>query len=350
MSYMKAKSKEVIQGYVLTSAKYDFSRYEKLILYKLVEIAQDDLKGKKLNAGYSINRSLFDDVILEIPVKDFMPTGDKNHSQIKKALISLRNKTIEYENDKEWRIIGIIEKPIIKKYSDKVIFEVQPLIWESILNFTKGHTKYELNAAMSFKSVYAMRFYEMFSKNLKPLTFKIDTLKERFGLQDKYTDRPADFIKRVIAPAKKELDLKSEYSFNYSTHKEGRQIKNIKFVPYYIESNKNPELYEKELKKRTSLRFDLSKEFIRQLNELGFSNEGVKNNLKLFKEANEKIDLYAFLKKVSRNAFEAKNPPAYVIGSLRKYLKNKDSEKPINPEQSAKINDLLSSISSEKTI
>ncbi len=236
---MKVKSKEVIQGYVLTAAKYDFSKFEKLILYKLVEIAQDDLKGKKLNASYSINRSLFDDVILEIPITDIIPNGSKNHHRIKKALKSLRNKTIEYEDDKEWRIIGIVEKPTIKKYSDKLIFEIQPLIWEAILNFTKGHSKYELDAAMSFKSVYAMRFFEMFSKNLTPLSFSIETLKERFGLKDKYTNRPSDFIKRVIIPAKKELDAKSEYSFNYSLHKKGRQISYIKFLPYYIEPNRN---------------------------------------------------------------------------------------------------------------
>lgn len=346
---MKTKSKEVIQGYVLTSAKYDFSRFEKLILYKLVEIAQDDLKGKKLNAGYSINRSLFDDVILEIPIKDIMPDGSKNHYQVKKALVSLRNKTIEYEDDEEWRVIGIIEKPIIKKYSDKLIFEVQPLIWEVLLNFTKGHSKYELNAAMSFKSVYAMRFFEMFSKNLKPLSFSIETIKERFGLKDKYTNRPSDFIKRVILPAKKELDLKSEYSFNYSVHKEGRQISYIKFVPYYIASNRNQELYEQDLRKKTSLRFDLSREFIQYLKRLGFSNDGIRNNLKLLKEANQKIDLYDFLKKVARKANEAKSPPAYIIGALKKYLKNKDSEVPVDPKQSAQIADLLSSVSSKKT-
>lgn len=347
---MLVKSKEVIQGYVLTSAKYDFSKGEKLILYKLVELAQDDIKGKKLNSGYSINRTLFDDIIVEIPVKDILSAGSKNHSQIKKALIGLRNKTIEYENDDEWRIIGFIEKPVIKRFSEKIIFEVQPLIWEAILNFTKGYSKYELNAVLSFKSVFAMRFYELFNaNNLKPQTIPIDILKKRFGLEDKYIGRPADFIKRVIDGAKKELDLKSEYSFNYTALKDGKKITKIKFVPYYIESNKNQHLYEKQLQKKTSLRFDLSQEFIRYLNELGFTNDGVRNNLKLFKEANQKIDLYGFLKKIARKANEAKNPPAYVVGALRKYLKNKDNETPIDPKQSAKITGLLNKISSEKT-
>lgn len=346
---MKANSKEVIQGYVLTSAKYDFSKYEKWIMYKLVEMAQADTKGKKLDAGYSINRNLFNDVLIEIPVKEFFPDGDKNHTRLKKALTSLRNKTIEYETDKEWRLIGIIEKPLIEKYADTLAFEVQPLIWEAILNFTKGHSRLELNRAMSFTSVYAMRFYELFYKNLQPQTLSIDTLKERFGLSDKYIGRPANFINRVIIPAKTELDLKSEYSFNFTEIKEGRKVTKIKFVPYFIESNRNAELYGKELQKKTSLRFDLSQEFIMYLNNLGFTNEGVRNNIKLFREANQKIDLYSFLKKVSRKANEADNTPAYVIGALRKYLKNTANEKPINPKQSTQITELLNKVSSSKT-
>jgi len=346
---MKIKSKEVLQGYVFTAAKYDFTRYEKLVIYKLVEIAQDDLKGKKLNAGYSINKSLFDDRIIEIPIKDFLTEGDKNHHQVKKALVSLRNKSIEYEDKEEWRYVGIIEKPIIQKYSQTIKFEVQPLIWSAILNFTKGHSRYELNAAMSFKSVFSMRFFELFSKNLMPITLNIETLKERFGLADKYNGRPADFIKNVVEVAKKELDLKSEYSFNYTKIKKGKKTDAIKFVPYVIESNRNNEVYEKELKKRTSLRFDVSKELIQFLNDLGFTNDGVRNNLKLFKEANTRIDLYSFLKKISRKALQAKNPPAYVVGALKKYLENKENETPVNPKRAAEITDLLDNLSSDKT-
>lgn len=344
---MKVKSKEVLQGYVFTAAKYDFSRYEKLIMYKLVEIAQKDMKGKRLDESYIIGKTLFDDRIIEIPVKEFIPSGDKNHTQLKKALLSLRNKTIVYEDSEEWRPIGIIEKPLIKKYSDIVRFEVQPLIWEAILNFTKGHSRYELNAAMSFKSVFAMRFFEMFSKNLNPVTYRIETLKERFGMSDKYNGRPSDFIKNVVNVAKKELDLKSEYSFNYSTFKKGKKTDSIRFVPYYIESNKNEELYEKELQKKVSLRFDVSKEIIQFLNNLGFENDGVRNNLKLFKEANRQIDLYTFLKKISRKASAAKSPPAYVIGALKKYLENKDKEVVVDKESADKIEQLLDGISSK---
>ena len=162
------------EPYILTTAKYNFSVYEKRVLYKLIELVQADLEGKKLLPGYSVNKTLFDDKIITIPIKSLLNhENDKNHRKIKDALIGLRNKTIEYETLKKWELIGIIEKPIIEKYADIIKFEVNPRIWEVILNFAKGFRKYELKTAMSFESVYTMRFYEIFSGQKKPIIFTI---------------------------------------------------------------------------------------------------------------------------------------------------------------------------------
>jgi len=37
------------------------------------------------------------------------------------------------------------------------------------MNFAKGYRKYELQTAMEFESVYAMRFYELLSGQKTPL-------------------------------------------------------------------------------------------------------------------------------------------------------------------------------------
>lgn len=41
-------NKQVFQSYVLTTAKYDFSPYEKRIMYRLIELAQKEIEGIKL--------------------------------------------------------------------------------------------------------------------------------------------------------------------------------------------------------------------------------------------------------------------------------------------------------------
>lgn len=330
----------------MTSAKYNFSIYEKRIMYRIIEIAQADIKGKKLNWRYSINENLFKDKLIRIETSAFLKSSeDNNYEEVKKALTSLRNKTIEYETEAEWKLIGIIEKPRIERYNSFATFEIQPEIWNAVLNFTKGYSKYELEVAMAFNSVYSMRFYELFSNNKQPMTLKIDVLKERFGISEKYENRPADFIKNVIDVAKKELDKKSEFSFNYSKIKEGRKVTMIAFVPVYISENAAKTKEEKNLTKKVSLRFDFSKDFILYLNSLGFSNQGVKNNLKLFKELNEKGDLYGFLKNVSRNASTAKNPQGYIISAMKTYLKKMEFTVKVNKEDRDKVNDILIGLS-----
>ena len=40
--------KQVVQSYILTTAKYDFSPYKKRIMYRLIELAQKEIEGIKL--------------------------------------------------------------------------------------------------------------------------------------------------------------------------------------------------------------------------------------------------------------------------------------------------------------
>jgi hypothetical protein len=208
---MNINNKDVIQSYIMTTAKYDFSADEKRILLRLVETWQYLLEGKELKG--KIDRDLFGGYILEFPISYFVPDNQTNYKRIKDALRSLNDKKFEYEDSNLWEIIRIIERPQIRK-REKVIFELNEKIVECFLNFTKGYRKFELETALSFSSVYAVRFYELMSGQTTPLTFTFTKLKEMFQLTDKYPRTP-DFIKRVIEPAKRELDEKSPFSFEY---------------------------------------------------------------------------------------------------------------------------------------
>ena len=319
---MKISNKDVIQSYILTTAKYEFNVYEKRVLYRLVELAQADLEGKKLLQGYTINKTLFEDRIVKLPIKAFLNgEKDKNHKLVKQALKDLRNKTIEFETTERWELIGIIEKPKIEKYDDTVEFEVNPRIWNAILSFAKGFRKYELKTAMSFETVYAMRFYELFSGQKTPIIYTVENLKIMFGLEGKYK-MINDFVKRVIIPAKEELDKKAPYSFEFKTLKAGRKIKAIKFYPYEIHKNRDTSIENKQLAKQVSLSWDLDKIIVDYLEQtFGFTTDEIKRNLDLFKLANSKIDLLASLSKIKRKALEAnKGPKPYVIGTLKKMI------------------------------
>jgi len=318
---MKITNKDVIQSYLLTSARYDFDVYEKRILFRLVELCQPQLKGQKLNDKFSINSDLWGNRDIKMPISSFLKgEDDKNHSRVKDALRRLNDKRFEYEDDKIWKPIRLIELPRINKYEEFVEFKIHSEIFQTILNFSKGFRKLELETVMQFESVYSMRFYELFSGKKTPITYTIDHLKIMFKLEGKYK-RVNDFFRYVIEPAQKELNKKSPYSFEYKAEKEGRRITKIKFYPVYVPENRDPQVEEKQLKKQVSPYWELSPMIIQYLKQnFLFQMKEINSNIDLLKTAEKKLDLMLFLSSLKVKAHEKRNPKGYVINAIKKHL------------------------------
>lgn len=320
---------EIVQSYVLTSARYDFSVYEKRILFRIIEHLQHELEGKPLNERCVIQQNLFNDRRFTMPISEFLNgETDKNHARIKKALMDLRNKAFEYEDESVWEYLGIIERPLVDKYKTTVEFTVTPKLYECFLNFAKGYKRYELNTAFQFESVYAMRFYELLAGQTKPLSYSVDALKDMFGLSDKY-DRVNDFIKRVVDVAKRELDAKSPYSFIYKTNRDedgGRAIHTLHFYPVRTEHSDQFEEM-KTVRRQTSPHWDLPPHIINYLKLYGFQSKDLKNNLDLLVWANANLDIPNFISSKKRYIEEqAKNPVAYIIGLFKHAQKKQHNE------------------------
>ena len=320
------KNKEVLQSYILTTAKYDFSVYEKRILYRIIELNQNLLEGKKLNDRYQVNNTLFKSKEYVMPISAFLTTEDsktdKNHSRIKKALKGLQQKIIEYEDDEAYRSAGIIfNVEINKTRADNVTFYVADFIYQTLMDFSKGYRKYELKVAMQFESIYAMRFYELFSSQKTPINYSIDRLKEMFGITDKYKETK-DFIKYVIVSAKKELDKCSPYTFHYETMKTGRKITSIHFVPIYQPQFEDENLKKQKLNKQMSNKWFIPKNIYDFLiHNFNFTDKELNNNLNLFENLYNNMSeeaLLDFLVDIRFFASNADNPKGFIIGSLKK--------------------------------
>lgn len=231
-------NKAIFQSYIWTCAKYDFSPYEKRIIYRLIEFAQRWLEGIKIKDHMHKIEPSDCGVNITMPVASILrDEDDHNYAKAKAAFTSLSKKGAEYEDDKIWFYTAIIEHPKIEKGTGIATFHVYDPIWRAALDFTKGFKKYELITAMKFKSVYAMRFYELMSGQTKPLFVSLegsDGLRERFCLQGKY-ERVNDFKRYVIDAAKKELDESSPYSF---VAKEERKERRSLAGPYSLYSLK----------------------------------------------------------------------------------------------------------------
>lgn len=317
------KNKDLIQSYVVTTAKYDFSAYEKRVLYRIIEMLQPKTKDLKLKYNYSMKKDLFDNVEFTVDISAFLAKdSDKNYTKVKKALTDLRNKSFQYEDEKHWGVYGIIEMPKIEKYQSQVKFTVTPLLMDAFLNFSKGYRKFELKTAMSFDSVYSMRFYELFSGKSQPITYSIIELKEMFKIETKYK-LVADFLRYVIKPAQKELDKHSPYSFKYESVKTGRKITHITFKPYFIPKNRDKKLDKKELQKDLDLRWVIDKATINILiDKFEFTKKGIKNNqeliLKLVNSSNPTFQEFIADVNGMIRKFDIQNKPGFFIGQLKK--------------------------------
>lgn len=315
------KSNELaIQSYIFTTAKYDFNAYEKRIMYRLVELAQDEIKGIMIRDNmHKIEPTLFGREIT-MPVADILRNEkDQNYTIAKKAFRSLAQKGVEYEDDKFWQYTAIISNPKIDKIKGSVVFTVLDDIWRCLLDFTKGYRKYELITAMQFKSVYSMRMYELMSGQKRPLEFTFEDLKQRFGVKDKYK-LVGHFKTRVLDIAKKELDECSPYSFNYIEIKEGRKVVGFKFFPTFHPDKQDPELYEREKRSKLTARAQISKEALDYLRySFEFKAAEINKNKKTIIEGEQKIpDFIGFLSSLVGPSRTAKNRIGYVINAIKR--------------------------------
>lgn len=330
-----------IQSYVLTTAKYDFSPYEKRLLYLLVQMAREYYEEETSALQFpkdcrKLVRMRGKDLMeVTIPLASMLShDGDKNYSCVKQALKSLASKGFEFEDTDSdtWQYINIIAYPKVTKREGKVSFMLDKRIWECCLDFTKGYRKYELTIAMKFKCSYSMRFYEIVSNQKKPIRFSVEQIKEMFCITDKYK-LFADFRRKVLDSAKKELDSCSPYTFDYEFIKEGKKVTTIVLYPIHQPQFEDPELVKDSLRAKTSLSWDMNRDIIKLFKAVGFTVDELQRNRELIIRANmlfstdfeEKLQAI-----IHRSHDRADRQKAYIIGSLKKAVSDEGSRRKEN--------------------
>lgn len=167
-----------------------------------------------------------------------------------------------------------------------------------------------------------------------------------FKISDKYK-LVSDFFRKVIEPAKRELDAKSPYSFEYKINKSGRKFHSITFIPKFQPQHQDEDLEHNRLQQQLSSRWTLSKQEIDYLhNNFGFTEEEIRKNMDTFKDVLAVTDLLNELARIKSKINELNtkgkgiaNVKGYVITSLRNtvtrivekckaYLENQEKNQP----------------------
>lgn len=326
---LSPKGRQVIQSYIATTAMYDFNVYEKRVMYNLVKLAQSQIEGVAISDNlHKICHDLKGYVHITLPLSDFLADeDDKNHRRIKEALKSLHRKTFEYLDNDVWECISIIALPKIALHSRQVSFIVDSRVWDILLDFSRGFSRYDIEVAFRLESCYSMRFYELMACQKEPLTYSIDALRRIFKLEDKYA-YTKDFIRRVVEASRLELDQKSPVSFTYSPVKEGKRITQLIFFPVKRALAATEEDEHRRLVRKYGSTAVLSANERRFLEEIGFNESGINNNIDLFIECQQNLDFIYELALIKGKCRTKKNPCGWAIRTLNGKLADKKSSRP----------------------
>lgn len=222
----------------ITMARYELSLIEKRVMYYVLkEIRQQFVLSE------NGQRNLFNDLVVRINVSQLVKAVDNNdnYTLVKNALRNLRLRSFEWDNGEEefsenyeWLEVGFIDW---SKWNKGGTVEVQ--ISKTILPFyvelTSRYTEYSLLVAMSLKSKWSQRMYELCAQWRAAGGFQVgvNELKEMFKLEVKYT-RFAAFKENVLEVAREEIKTlydkgECDLYFNYGENKDGRTVNTLSF-------------------------------------------------------------------------------------------------------------------------
>lgn len=209
----------VIQSYLTTIMKGNFSLYEIRIFVKIVEHANVILRGAKISR--LLGKSVCVDGLncnLQLPIKSVMTEGSHDYVNVKEALSRLMKKEVEiYDAVKRvWCKATLINNIRVAEGDGLIKFTVPKWLLEYILNFVYGNfSEYNLQAALSLPSAYAVRMYWLTCSMTSPVNYSVKMLREMLGVGEKYKETK-DFIKRCIDPPQKMLADRKLNGYTYT--------------------------------------------------------------------------------------------------------------------------------------
>lgn len=201
----------IAQSNALTEGRYDFSRLEMNALYCIIrQVRREYVETPREQKVYTNMR-------IEIPETTLAEIADAAHrAEAKEALISLRHRDVTLEDEHgNWMNTGFIT--MAKYEAERKVFtvEVSSEIMPHFVELASRFTVYSLTVAISLKSKWAQRFYELccqyrnhLENGIPRFHKSVSQLRMMFKLEDKYRKLP-DLKKFIIDKAAK--DLKSSF-------------------------------------------------------------------------------------------------------------------------------------------
>ncbi len=250
----------------LVQAKYSMSLQQKRIMIWLIsQIKPNDIDFKEHVLS-----------VRELVVICGL-SGESAYKQIKDITFSLIEKgirIIDITNSKDESEIQVswLSSALYKKGEVSLTFS--PKLKPYLLQLKDKFTAVDVLDLMQFKSVHAIRIYELLKQyqNIGERLIRIEDIKECCGVLDRLK-KYSDFEKKILLIAQREINEKSDIYFEFEREKHIRKIVAIRFIinknkAYELRNNHTTQIQEVKRKPaviHTLKEFGLSTRIVNQL-------------------------------------------------------------------------------------
>lgn len=222
MKKLESENNLVVRANQLIEAKYRLTATEQKIIYVLTSmIHKDDEDFKPYN----------------IMINDLMTLIDTDshskYTEVKTVSRNLMKKVFtihDTEKDEEIQVAWF--SSVNYKHKKGIVeFEFSPYLKPLMLQLKSHFTKFKLDNVMQLRSGYSLRLYELLKQYEKigRRQFDVSKLRELIGISQKEYSLYADFKKRVLIQAQKEINSRTDITFDFKEIKEGKKIIAIEF-------------------------------------------------------------------------------------------------------------------------
>jgi len=290
------------QHNAVTSGRYDFTACQLDIIFMLL-------------AGLEEGRMTY-----RIHAKDIQTiTGREwNYQQLKKSTEDIGSRMFEMETDTTYEQIWLFQK--VTYLFGEGAFEVmisepaKPLFFHLKNNFTH----FQLKSVLSCTSKYAKRLYMLACQWRRvgsfPRPIPITELKKMLGMVDRKGNEQfgqiGQFKEKVLEVAKKQINEKTDISFDYELYKKGRSYA---YVQIFVDRDKkvseqleidHRESVEHQKNVRSVMAYGIGREYAELIARDGYGR---------FEEFVEEVN-----RKARKGELKVENASAYIIGAYRK--------------------------------
>lgn len=284
----------------LTLSRHNFTPIEKRCLYYVIKEVRRLYVDRDLRENENTYQDLFSDMYLYLKPEQLQQLGDEV-KDVYSALRRLRQREILIDTEEVWIAVSWIIKAKHDKKNNTYEVQVSKDILPYLVELAQQFTEYSLTVAISLKSTYSQRFYEIccMYRNKGKFFLEVDKLRYMLKIEDKKAyENTAELKRSILDVAQKELkelfnagqsDLYFTYwvkdtekrrilSYWFDIHtRETEEHKRLHFATTQAQTKrileicrafiKNDEKYMKRIEKELILNPDNTTEILEKLNK-----------------------------------------------------------------------------------